>query len=142
MGAAVVRAAAHRTCAISGEVSEMLEVMSESEGGILGIRARDTLTEDDYRRVLVPQLESTLKHADKIRVLFCMDETFRGWGAKAAWANTCLDVRRRKQFEKIAVVGAPTWEEWCLKLARLLIAADIRTFKLQQLQLAWTWLRS
>jgi hypothetical protein len=65
----------------------MLEVMSESAGNVLGIRARGALTNDDYQRVLVPRLESMLKHTNTIRVLFCMDETFQGWSAKAAWAN-------------------------------------------------------
>lgn len=121
----------------------MLEVMSESEGNVLGIRARGALTTDDYRRVLVPRLESALERTHKIRVLFCMDETFEGWSVKAAWANTCLDFRHRTHFEKIAVVGAPTWEEWCVKLlARPLIAAEIRTFKLDQIQKAWRWLRT
>jgi stage II sporulation SpoAA-like protein len=102
----------------------MLEVMSESAGNVLGIRARGALTNDDYQRVLVPRLESMLKHTNTIRVLFCMDETFQGWSAKAAWANTCLDVRHRRHFEKIAIVGAKTWEEWCVKLATSVCARN------------------
>lgn len=48
-----------------------------------------------------------------------MDEDFQGWDLKAAWANTSLDLRYRREFEKIAVVGAPAWEEWCVRLASL-----------------------
>ncbi|WP_369805275.1 STAS/SEC14 domain-containing protein, partial [Pseudonocardia sp. MH-G8] len=44
----------------------------------------------------------------------------RGRRARAAWRNTCLDLRHRRDFDKVAIVGAPTWERWCAKLANLL----------------------
>jgi hypothetical protein len=53
-----------------------------------------------------------------------------------------MDFRRRADFEKVAIVGAPPWEEWCLKLAGFLVAGEIRSFRADQLQDAWTWLRS
>ncbi|HET9117508.1 MAG TPA: STAS/SEC14 domain-containing protein [Pseudonocardiaceae bacterium] len=119
----------------------MLELMPESGDAVLAFRACGVLTKDDYQDVLVPQLETALEAVDRIRVLVLMDETFRGWDARAAWINTCLDLRHRRDFEKVAIVGAPTWEEWCVKLANVLIAGELKTFKREQLSKAWTWLR-
>ncbi|OZM77243.1 STAS/SEC14 domain-containing protein [Pseudonocardia sp. MH-G8] len=120
----------------------MLELMTETEGDVIAVRARGVLTEDDYRDVLVPQLAKALKGAEQIRVLFLLEQTFRGWNARAAWRNTCLDVRHRRDFDKVAIVGAPTWEQWCAKLANLLITGEIKTFAHDELSTAWTWLRA
>jgi hypothetical protein len=62
----------------------------------------------------------------RFRVLFLMDETFRGWNARTAWRNTCLDLHHRRDFDKVAIVGAPTWEQWCAKLVDVLTAGEIR----------------
>jgi hypothetical protein len=119
----------------------MLELMTESERDVLAIRARGLLTVDDYQDVLIPHLEKALETSDRIRVLFLMDETFRDWDARTAWLNTRLDIRHRRHFDKVAIVGAPAWEAWCAKLADLLIAGEIKTFTRGELSTAWTWLR-
>jgi hypothetical protein len=120
----------------------MLELMPASDSDIVAIGARGVLTEEDYQDVLIPQLEGALEAAERVRVLVLMDETFRGWNARAAWRNTCLDVRHRRDFDKVAIVGAPTWEQWCAKLVNLLTAGEIKTFTRDELSTAWTWLRS
>jgi hypothetical protein len=119
----------------------MLELMSESEGDVIAVRARGVLTKDDYQDILIPRLESALDAVDRVRVLFLMDETFRAWNAGAAWINTRLDLRHRRHFDRVAIVGAPTWEQWCVKLANLLIAGKVKTFTRDELSTAWTWLR-
>jgi hypothetical protein len=63
-----------------------------------------------------------------------VNEAFHGWNARAAWLNTCLARPRRRDFEKIAIVGAPAWEEWCGKLASLLIAGEIKIFTRDELR--------
>lgn len=115
----------------------MLELMTGSDDDVLAIRAWGLLTEDDYR-----DLEGILAARERLRVLFLMDETFRGWNAGAAWLNTRLDLRRRRDFEKVAIVGAPTWERWCARLAGLLVAGEIKTFSRDELSAARAWLRS
>jgi hypothetical protein len=72
-----------------------------------------------------------------------MDETFEGWSLRAAWANTVFDVKHRRDFEKIAIVGAPKWEDWCIKTAaKWLMTGELRTFRLDELTQAWEWLRA
>jgi hypothetical protein len=120
----------------------MIDFMQESSGNVLGVQASGKLTQSDYKSRLVPRIESLIGRFGRIRVLFYMDETFQGWDLKSAWINSTLDVRHRADFERIAVVGAPAWEESCVKLAGLLMAGEIRTFKSDQLQQAWDWLRA
>jgi hypothetical protein len=102
----------------------VLDFMTEGDGNILGIRATRKLSEKDYQHVLAPRVQTLLEQFHTLRVLFLMDETFQGWSLKAAWANTIFDLKHRRDFEKIAMIGAPKWAEWCVKTAATL--ADAR----------------
>jgi hypothetical protein len=120
----------------------MIEVMPESGGNALGVRATGLLTASDYRDVFIPRLEQEITAHGKLRVLFYMDDAFRGWDAAAAWANTRLDFAHAGDFDKIAMVGAPRWEEICIKIASHLMKGNMRTFRPEQLGEAWDWVRA
>ncbi|WP_137389499.1 STAS/SEC14 domain-containing protein [Rhodoligotrophos defluvii] len=120
----------------------MIDFMKESNGDIVGIRATGKLTGGDYSDVLVSWLEGLIQRYGTLRVLFYMDEDFRGWDLHAAWANTELDFKFRSRFERVAIVGAPAWEEWCVRLASLVVKGELRLFKSYQLAEAWEWLRA
>jgi hypothetical protein len=118
-----------------------LEPLRDGRDAVVAFRASGVLTRDDYREVLVPRLEAALAAGGRLRVLVLVDEAFRGWDLRAAWANTCLDLRHRRDFDKVAIVGAPAWERWCARAAGLVIAGRLRTFDRDRLHEAWTWVR-
>jgi SpoIIAA-like len=120
----------------------MIEIMREGNEQVLGVRATEKLTVADYRDVLAPQVRSLLGRFETLNVLFLIDEPFRGWSLGAAWANTAFDVKHRKDFAKVAIVGAPTWEQWCVKVAAAFVmAGELRTYDRDQEPAAWQWLR-
>ncbi|WP_345609208.1 SpoIIAA family protein [Pseudonocardia adelaidensis] len=116
--------------------------MTENEGSVLAVRACGVLTENDYREILVPGVDAALESAGRVRVLFLVEESFQGWTARAAWLNTRLDLRHRRHFDKVAIVGAPSWEQRCVKLANLLITGEIKAFPRDELCRAEAWLRA
>ncbi|MCV7260962.1 hypothetical protein AWC26_21060 [Mycobacterium shimoidei] len=120
----------------------MISVMDESSGNVIGFRATARLTRSDYQ-VLQRLVEDLLKRFASASVLFLMDDAFEGWSLRAAWANTIFDLKHRRDFGKIAMVGCPRWEEWCVKLAAApLMVGELRTFRREELGEAWRWLRS
>ena len=120
----------------------MIEILDDSAPDVLGVRAGGTLRRSDYHDVLEPRIRSLLESHRALRVLFLFDESFRGWTMGAAWANTVLDVAHRHDFDKIAMVGAPRWEQWCVKApAAVLMRGQLRTFERRELEQAWAWLR-
>lgn len=120
----------------------MIEV-TDSIGDTVGIRASGRLSRADYRDVLAPRIQSLVEKFSTVKALFLMDETFSGWSLAAAWANTIFVVKHRRHLAKVAMVGAPKWEEWCVKLpASMLIKGQLQTFRLDQLAEAWQWLRA
>lgn len=116
--------------------------MPECSDNIVGIRFTEKLSRSDYRDVLTPHVESLLERFATLRALILIDEAFAGWTLSAAWANTAFDVKHRRDFDKIAMVGAPKWEEWCAQApATLLMRGELRTYPRDRLNQAWDWLR-
>jgi hypothetical protein len=106
----------------------MIEFLVEGSGDTVGVRAAGKLTEADYRQVLVPTIQLLLAQFLTLKAVFLMDETFEGWSLRAVWANTVFDVKHRRDFEKIAIVGAPKWEDWCVRTAAMwLMTGELRT---------------
>ena len=120
----------------------MIEFMPESKGNVIGIRATGTLTDADYKKVLIPRLEQLLAEYSRLRVILYMDDQFSGWDLTAAWDDATFGLRHRADFEKIAVVGGPRWVALCITFAAFLIAGMIRTFPSDRLQDAWDWVKA
>jgi len=138
-----VRAGGRGRARSDREGAAVIEFLSQSTGNVLAIRVSGKLSRLDYRGALAPRIEALLTRFPTLRVLFLLDETFRGWSLAGAWANTVFDFRHRRDFDKIAMVGAPRWEEWCVrKPASLLIDGELRTFRRDQLDRAWEWLQT
>ncbi len=119
----------------------MLEVMPESTGKILWLRADGRLTDQDYREVFVPRLETVLKAHGKVRVLFHLDPDFQGWTPGALWDDLKLDFKHLGDFEKVALVGAPFWADALVKLFALFMPGEVRTFLREHLAEAWIWIQ-
>ena len=120
----------------------MLEILLESHGKFLGIRASGKLTDYDYKAVLLPRLESIIREQGKARLLCHMDEDFHGWDMDAMWDDAQFGVAHRNDFEKFALVGGPRWVEWGAKLGAMFMETEFRTFTSDQLQEAWEWIES
>lgn len=117
--------------------------MPESSDDIVGIRFTGKLSRSDYQDVLTPHIESSLERYATLKILILIDESFAGWTLSAAWANTTFDLKHRRNFDKVAMVGAPKWEEWCVKTpATLLMRGELRTYPRDRLKQAWKWLHA
>ncbi|POY00544.1 STAS/SEC14 domain-containing protein [Mycobacterium kansasii] len=120
----------------------MFEFMHGSDRDVLGVRATGKLSTADYHDVLAPRVEKLLNRFGVLKVLFLLDEPFRGWTLGAAWANTVFDLKHRRDFAKVAVVGAPRWERYCVNVAAVVMSGELRSYDRDQLAPAWLWLRT
>lgn len=118
----------------------MLQIMEGSEGKVVGIRAGGRLTEADYKDLL-PKFEERFLEFGKLNVLFYADETFEGWNIEAAWEDTSFGLAHISDFKRLALVGAPDWVVWCVKLSAFLFKGEVRIFDAAELDAAWTWVR-
>lgn len=119
----------------------MIEVMNESAGNMLAVKATDTLTNSDYTNVWIPALQKLIDEYEKINCLLYLDENFKGWSAKAMWDDAHFGLKHRSDFNKIAVVGGPAWLKWGVKVGELMLDGEAKTFQLNQLTEALDWVK-
>ena len=120
----------------------MIEVLPESKGNILVVRAAGKLTDQDYKDVLIPRVDSIIREHGRVRLLLDMGDEFHGWEPAALWDDTRLGLRHRNDFEKMGVIGGPKWVEWGLKLAATVIGGEIRSFSPGEREEALNWIKA
>lgn len=119
----------------------MVELLPESGGNLLALKAIDKLTDRDYEELLIPRLEEIIREYGKARFLLEMGTDFHGWEAGAVWDDAKFGLTHRNDFERIAVVGAPHWVEWGLKLGGMIMSAGIGCFPAEAHAAAMQWVR-
>jgi len=120
----------------------MIEVLPESQGTILGIRATGKLTDQDYREGLIPRLEGMIRDQGKVRFLCHLDQEFAGWEMGAMWDDAKFFLSHKDDLEKLAVVGGPKWVEVTTKLFAPFMGGELKIFPEDQLPAAWEWIKS
>jgi len=119
----------------------MIEVLPDSEGNILILKAVSKLTDKDYKEVLIPRLESIIHAYGKARLLLDMGDKFHGWEAEALWDDARFGLTHRNDFEKMGVIGGPKWVEWGLKLAAMIMSGEIRSYAPLERPEAMRWIK-
>ncbi len=119
----------------------MIEIMSETAGSILAIKATEKLTTRDYEEVFIPKLEQLIRVFGKIRVVMCLADNFTGWEIGAIWDDAKFVLQHRNDFERVALVGGPKWVEWATKISSHVIAGQVRTFDASDIQTAISWVK-
>jgi len=118
----------------------MIEILPESSENLLAVKATEKLTAKDYEEIFIPKLNELIRQYGKIRVLFCLADSFKGWEFGAMWDDAKFGIKHRNDFEKIAVAGGPNWVQWATKIAAHFIKCDVKTFKTEELQEALNWI--
>jgi hypothetical protein len=120
----------------------MIEILPQSEGRTLGARLTGKVTDEDYEKVFLPALETVIKEHGKVRCVYFMDAGFQGWKLGAMWDDAKFGIKHKNDFEKIAVIGGPKWAEWATKLASHLMSGEVKTYTIDQLDEAWSWIKA
>jgi hypothetical protein len=120
----------------------MVEILPESEGNVLGIRVSGKLTLEDYKEILIPEVNKILKNHDKLRILTLVDETFRGRELRAIPENLKFGIKNRKRIEKSAVVADSKLIRTLAKVGSYFMRGPVKTFPEKKLDAAWTWIKA
>lgn len=120
----------------------MLNISDDSEGNVLILEAQGKLTDEDYKEVLIPRLETIIGEHGKARLLLDMGDEFEGWEPKAAWDDARFGLAHRKDFDKMAVIADRRWIDWSLKIGALFISGELKTFASSERAEAHRWIKS
>lgn len=109
---------------------------------ILGFRASGTLTAEDYRQVVVPELDRAISEYGTIRVIMKI-ENFKGWTAAAA-IEDLKQLPKLRRIDRMAVVGEENWDQWMTDLSKFFANftdTDIRFFRENRMEEALGWIQ-
>jgi hypothetical protein len=117
----------------------MIEIMSETEGNLLVVKATEKLTAKDYEEVFIPKINQLIQEYRKVRVVVFLAENFSGWEIGAAWDDARFGIQHRNDFEKMAVVGGSKWVKWATKISSHFMDGQVAVYDTSDLQGAVTW---
>jgi len=116
----------------------MIKRLEKSKGKVIGYELSGKLHDDDYK-ILVPEVEAVIAKEGSVRILMHLID-FKGWDLHAAWDDMKFGVKHCHDFERIAIVGDKTWEEWMAKLSSPFTASGSRFFDPADIDGAWDWI--
>lgn len=116
----------------------MFEILPESRGRHVYLKAEGRLTDADYK-ALVPQLDAAIQEHGTIRLLVDM-ATFEGWSPQAAWDDSLFGLKHWNDFERLALVGDKHWEDVAAKAMNALTKGEVRCFPTAERGLARAWI--
>jgi hypothetical protein len=109
------------------------------KAGYLRVHATGRLTPSDYDS-LEPAIEHALRQAEDERggrtpppadsgLRLLLDLTgWRGWTPGGLLRDIRFDIRHRKSFPRIAVIGDRTWHKWLTQAAKPVFRGEMRYF--------------
>ncbi len=119
----------------------MIEILPESEGARLVLRASGSLTTEDYEKVLIPRLDALFQTHDTLSVLIEFADDFTCWASPmAAWDDMKIGLKHGGDFRRIALVGAPDWVIWGMKFYSLFVRGEVKAFSPEERDKALAWL--
>lgn len=117
----------------------MIEVLPQTEGNLLAVKATHKLTNQDYKETLIPRLEAIVRDYGRARFIIDLSNDFHGWDVSAMWDDVRFGVTNRNSFEKMAIVGGPKTVEWGTKLAKMFMSGEVKCFPTNAYNEAIDW---
>jgi hypothetical protein len=126
--------------------------IDSGKAGYLRVHATGRLTPSDYDR-LEPAIEDALRQDQDERgrrapaltgsgLRLLLDLTgWRGWTPGGLLRDICFDIRHRKSFPRIAVVGDRIWHKWLTYAAKPVFRGEMRYFDAAREREAVEWVQ-
>jgi hypothetical protein len=119
----------------------MIELLQETQGNTLVVKATAKLTAKDYEEVFIPKLKELIQNHGKVRAVIYLDDNFEGWELGAMWDDAKFGIHHMNDFDKIAIVSSKKWIEWASKIGSHLMKGQLKPFDGSQLQEALVWIK-
>jgi len=114
----------------------MLKI-EKQRGSYVELVASGKLNQDDYERV-IPLLEAQLEREGELNALILLRE-FEGWTLDAAIEDLRFDLRHRKDFARMAVVGEGRLQKWMTRLCAPFFSGEVRFYEREREVEARSW---
>ena len=120
----------------------MLEKIANLPSGVVGVKAFETVSKDDYEKVMEPLFDEARKAGEKLRFLYEFAPDFHGFSAAAAWEDARFGLGAVRQLAGCAVVTDTAWVRESSKFVGFWLPCPVRVFALAEREQALEFLRT
>lgn len=120
----------------------MLERLKDLPPGIIGVKASDRVTKEDYQQTLVPLIDEARREGRRIRFLYEFGPEFDRFSAGGAWQDARIGLRSMRLFEGCAIVSDVGWIRGASELMGFWMPCPVRVFRGDERGRAVDWLAS
>lgn len=106
---------------------------------VLAVQGTGTVTDEDYKKVLIPAAEAKIHKFGKVSCLYHLGPGFEGFEAKAMWDDAMVGLKHRKNWDKIAIVTDADWVRHAVNMLSFMVAGPISVFPNADLAKAKAW---
>jgi hypothetical protein len=117
----------------------MMEQMTNVPAGMVGFRATGEITEDDYRRVVIPAVERLVRMSGTINFLLLLDTSVTRFSPGAWWQDTMMGLRRLTRWRRAAIVADSEGIRKFTDMFSKLAPGEFKGFTKEQLPNAIEW---
>jgi hypothetical protein len=117
----------------------MIETLKNVPANVAAFRATGEVTQDDYKTVLVPQVEQLVKEIDKINFLLLLDTDVQNFTAGAWMQDALLGIKNITKWNRAAIVSD---SEGVIKFTdafSVIVPGEFKGFKKAELEQAIAW---
>ena len=119
----------------------MLEFLAGYPDDIIAFAAMSEITEDDFRKTLVPVINDKLKRHHTIRLFVHLGSDFRTFTAGAMWEDTKLGLGHWSRWGRVAVVTDTRWMAQAVRFFGLFFRREARVFSTAEYDVAREWIQ-
>ncbi len=117
----------------------MIETLKNVPANVAAFRATGEVTQDDFKNVVIPQVEQLLEKQDKLNYLLLLDTDVKDFTAGAWMQDALLGIKNITKWNRAAIVSD---SEGVIKFTdafSVVIPGEFRGYKKAQLEQAIAW---
>jgi len=117
----------------------MLQLIKDLPAHVVGVRAVNAVTEDDYAQVLLPALEAMNKSTGKINLIIVLETSVSNY-TMGAWANDLkAGFRYFNKWHRIAIVSDQKLVRKFTDAFSFIAPGEYKGFSMAELNIAKQW---
>lgn len=107
---------------------------------VLAFRGTGDVTAEDYERVLIPAVETTLRKYRKVRMFYDLGPGFRRFTAGAMWDDLKVGLKHLTAWDKVALVTDVRWIRNMIRCMAVMIPGRVKVFSSNEEEAARNWI--
>lgn len=117
----------------------MVHLLTDLPHNIVGFKATGEVTENDFKEVVMPNVQKLIDTTDSLNYLLVLDTSIKNFTAAAWWQDAIMGVKHLTKWNRAAIVSDVEAIRVFTNIFSVLIPGEFKGFKHEELQAAIDW---